>query len=403
MGSPVHLFLWSDVTQPSPFIVGEHTMCGQRVTRLTTAGSLLSLIGSILLFVPYAVGLPSDDSYLAGYAAAILQREFRSSTRSLTVKAGVISMRADDIAGSDRERLVAVLSSIPGVMRVEVLEVEPQAIATSSEQAESPGTGPAANSTLLSVGWLPKGHLFGALLADPRWPHFSAAYTYYIDDREVKNVAAVSFGETFPLYRGNGPIAGQWEVGLQAGVFAIFDLDAESKDLINADYFVAAVAAYRQGGLSVLGRLFHQSSHLGDEFVLRNRANRVNLSYEGVDLKVSYDFPYGFRLYGGGGFLFDQEPSDLEPWLTQVGVEFRSPWTLWNPQTRLVGAVDIKNDQENDWRANVSLRAGVQFDSVQILGRSLQLLLHYFNGYSPNGQFYNRQIQYVGFGAHFHF
>jgi hypothetical protein len=378
-------------------------MRGQRVTRLTTAGSLLSLIGSILLFAPDAVGLPSDDSYLAGYAAAILQREFHSSTRSLTVRAGVISMRADDIAGADRERLVAVLSGMPGVMRVEVLEIEPRGIAASPEEAESPGTDPAAKSALLPVGWLPKGHLFGALLADPRWPHFSAAYTYYIDDREVRNVGTVSFGETFPLYRGNLPISGQWEVGLQAGVFAIFDLDADSKDLINADYFVAALAAYRQGGFSALGRLFHQSSHLGDEFVLRNRVDRVNLSYEGVDLKVSYDFPYGFRLYGGGGFLFDQEPSDLEPWSTQAGVEFRSPWTLWNPQTRLVGAADVKNDQENDWRANVSLRAGVQFDSVQILGRSLQLLLHYFNGYSPNGQFYNRQIQYVGFGAHFHF
>lgn len=378
-------------------------MRGQRLARLTTAGSVLSLIGSILLVVPDAVGLPSDDAYLAGYAAAILEREFHSSSRSLRVEGGVVSVRADDIAGSDRERLVAVLSGIPGAIGVEVLEVEPQGSATSSEQAESPTTGSAAKSTLLPVGWLPKGHLFSALLADPRWPHFSAAYTYYIDDREVRNVGAVSFGETFPLYRGNGPVAGQWEVGIQAGVFAIFDLDAESKDLINADYFVAALAAYKQGGFSALGRLFHQSSHLGDEFVLRNRADRVNLSYEGVDLKVSYDFPYGFRVYGGAGLLFDQEPSDLDPWSTQVGVEFRSPWTLWNPQTRLVGAVDIKNEQENDWRANVSLRAGIQFDSVQILGRSLQLLFEYFNGYSPNGQFYNRQIEYVGLGAHFHF
>ena len=29
------------------------------------------------------------------------------------------------------------------------------------------------------------------------------------------------------------------EVGLQAGVFSIFDLAADSKDLINADYLVA--------------------------------------------------------------------------------------------------------------------------------------------------------------------
>jgi hypothetical protein len=42
----------------------------------------------------------------------------------------------------------------------------------------------------------------------------------------------------------------------------------------------------------------HQSSHLGDEFVLRTRLERVNLSYEGVDLKLSYDLSYGFRICG---------------------------------------------------------------------------------------------------------
>ncbi len=378
-------------------------MGGLRIARLTMVGSLFSLIGSILLSVPYAAGQAPDESYLAGYAAAILEREFHSSARSLKVKDGVITIRADDLAGSDRGRLVAALSGIAGVVRVEVLPVEPQATSSGAEKAESPGTSRPAEARLLPVGWLPTAHLFGPLLADPRWPHFSAAYTYYIDDKELRNVATVSFGETIPLYRGNGPMAGQWEVGMQAGVFAIFDLDAESWDLVNADYFVAALAAYRRGGFSALGRLFHQSSHLGDEFLLRNRANRVNLRYESVDLKLSYDFPYGFRVYGGGGVLFNQEPSDLERWSTQVGVEFRSPWTLWNPQTRLIGAVDVKNDQENDWRANVSLRAGIQFESIQVLGRSLQLLFHYFNGYSPNGQFYNRQIQYIGIGAHFHF
>lgn len=53
---------------------------------------------------------------------------------------------------------------------------------------------------------------------------------------------------------------GQVELGLQAGVFAIFDLEAKSKDLVNADYFVAALAAYRTGNVSALARLFHQSS-----------------------------------------------------------------------------------------------------------------------------------------------
>jgi hypothetical protein len=210
----------------------------------------------------------------------------------------------------------------------------------------------------LPTGILPPGHLFKPLLADPRWPHFSAAYRYATNRRDVRDVAAVSFGETISLFRGNAP-AGQWEFGIQAGVFAVFDLDAESKDLINADYFVAAFGGYRQGAFSALGRVFHQSSHLGDEQLLRDtRLNRINLSYESVDLKLSYDLPLGLRVYGGGGYLFDRDPSSLKPWSAQAGAEFRSPWTLWGGAIRPIAGLDLQSREENNWNVDVSLRAG---------------------------------------------
>lgn len=62
---------------------------------------------------------------------------------------------------------------------------------------------------------------------------------------------------------------------------------------------------------SVFGRIYHQSSHLDDEF------------------------PYGVRLYGGDGSLIHKEPvsRSIE---TQYGVEFRSPWRMdfWSMQLR---------------------------------------------------------------------
>jgi hypothetical protein len=351
----------------------------------------------------------SDDAFVAGYATAVLEREFNVRAPSLRVTEGLVTVTAEDLAGADREEALRRLSSIRGVLRVVVLSAESASPDPASTIALQP---PAADrrtgnvghaSDPLPVGWLPEGHLFSPLLADPRWPHFSASYQYYPDDKNVRSVGAVSFGETIPLYRTVAPMMGQVELGLQAGVFAIFDLEAESKDLVNADYFLAALAAYRTGNVSALARLFHQSAHLGDEFLLRTRVERVNLSYEGVDFKLSYDFPFGFRLYGGGRVLVDPEPSDLKPWATQAGVEFRSPQTFWGGRIRPVAALDVQNHQENGWRADVSARAGIQFESLRVLGRNLQLLVHYFNGYSPNGQFYKQTIEHVGLGVHFHF
>jgi len=40
---------------------------------------------------------------------------------------------------------------------------------------------------------------------------------------------------------------------------------------------------------------------------------------------------------------------------------------------------------------------------VRVLGRNLQLLLHYLNGNSPDGQFYKQKIEYIGLGVHFIF
>ena len=276
----------------------------------------------------------------------------------------------------------------------------------------APATGRAADAAVpqpveakapqkYTIGFLPGDHLFKSLVADPRWPTFSLAYQVYLDDSRLGNVAAVSFGESFILYR-DAIGAARWEAGLQAGVFAIFDLDKPSYDLVNADYIGALMLGYRYGRFSALGRLFHQSSHLGDEYILGNLIQeRVNLSYEAVDLRLSYEF-FGdaVRLIGGAGYIFNREPPSLDPWSLQTGLEIRSPWP--GGRFRPVAAADVQYREENAWAADVSVRAGFEFQ--RWLGsRKLQVLAEYFQGHSPNGQFYKGTIEYFGLGLHFNF
>jgi hypothetical protein len=220
---------------------------------------------------------------------------------------------------------------------------------------------------------------------------------------QLDGVGSATFGETFSFYRFAGPWTSQMEVGLQAGVFSIFDMNSDSHDLVNADYFVAVPISFKKDNFSAMSRIFHQSSHLGDEYLLSGQSGeRVNLSYEGVDLLLSYNLPWGFRLYGGGGYLFHREPSDLEPGIAQSGLEFRSPEAWWGGALRPVAAVDLQYHEENDWDANVSVRAGFQFENPDFISRKLQILLEYYDGSSPNGQFYARDnVEYIGLGFHF--
>ena len=360
--------------------------------RLTIAFAVLVAIG---LTAPGGVAAQTD-AWLEGYAAAVLEREFRLTAPSLTVRNGVIQLNAGDLGTLERDRIVSALTAIRGVVRVDLVE----AGAPPPPLAVGP-TGPPQVLSEWQTGLLPGGTLFKPLIADPRWPHFSAAYQRYINNDQLKDVGAVSFGETFTLFRDKlGPV--WWEVGIQAGVFSVFDIDAESKDLVNADYLAGIPLSARYDDWSAMLRLYHQSSHLGDEFLLRTRTERINLSYEAVDLRFSYEIGDVLRLYGGGGFLFHQDPSDIEPWSVQYGLELTSPWPARDAGWRPIAAVDLQNRQENKWALDASVRAGIQIDGL-LLTRNLQLLLEYFNGHSPNGQFYRNKVEYFGIGTHFHF
>ena len=394
--------------------------------RLAAVSALALGLAVALTAVPAGA---ADDRYVAGYAAAILERQLQLPGRSLAVRDGVLTVDLSGLDAGRRETAIGALSAIPGVVEVRATASPPApgaaappalgggestplratpagAAPPGATAADAPGEGRPTH-----LGILPGGQLFNPLIADPRWPHFSASYQRYLSGGQLQDVGAVSFGETFALYRGAlGP--GFWEVGVQAGVFAVFDMDAESRDLVNADYFGAAIAGFRLERLSALARLAHTSSHLGDEFLLANRIQRVNLSYESVDLKLSYDIgPWlgessevgaPVRLYAGGSYLFHRDPSRLKPWTAQAGVELRSPWTLGGTRIRPIAGADVQMREENGWDPDLSVRAGLQFDGV-LLTRNMQLLLEYFHGHSPNGQFYKQRIDYLGVGVHFHF
>ena len=85
------------------------------------------------------------------------------------------------------------------------------------------------------------------------------------------------------------------------------------------------------------------------------------------------------------------------------GIELQTPWRFWRDSTRLIAALDLQNWEENKWTTAVSVRGGFQFERPLNFMRRISLLLEYYNGHSPNGQFFNRQIEYFGPGLQLDF
>lgn len=258
---------------------------------------------------------------------------------------------------------------------------------------------------------LPRGDVFCPLIADPKGQRSFVTYLHETSDDGDMNIGSVGISDMLGLMRIGGARPGDgFQISIAGSVFAQFDLDISSYDLINADYVIGLPITFRRGGFSTRVRLYHQSSHLGDELLLREddpTFQRENLSYESAELILSVDGG-PFRLYGGGEYLLRRDPSELERSLAHGGIELRPGRRLVRfgsfAGVRFVAAAAVKVSEQQDWDPAVSVRAGLEVDRPRDTdppGRRWGLFFEGYDGPSPYGQFFRREVRSYGVGIHF--
>jgi hypothetical protein len=109
------------------------------------------------------------------------------------------------------------------------------------------------------------------------------------------------------------------------------------------------------------------------------------------------------RLYGGGETLFDRDPADLGQTLLHAGLDWREREVAFRlgdlGGARWVAGLDMKRWQQNDWAAQISAKAGLEFAPIGESGRSgrhWNAMLEFYDGPSPYGQFYPQDVRYWG-------
>ncbi|MBC7897475.1 MAG: DUF1207 domain-containing protein [Cytophagaceae bacterium] len=267
-----------------------------------------------------------------------------------------------------------------------------------------------ATSESKGYAGLPSGDIFCPLMADPKALRSFLSYQRTVgEDDALATIGSVGIADQFGISRWNGSTPGNGvQLSLTGGVFAQFDLGTTSYDLLNADYVVGLPLTLRRDAFSMRLRIYHQSSHLGDEFLLRSTdSGRVNLSFEAAEAIVSFEGPL-LRLYGGGEFLLNKSPDELETYVAHGGAELRPLTSAISLGAaggiRPVAAIDLKSSQEQDWKPSISIRAGIEFERTRGAdppSRRWSLLFESYRGPSPYGQFFAEKIQYFGLGAHF--
>jgi hypothetical protein len=165
-------------------------------------------------------------------------------------------------------------------------------------------------------------------------------------------------------------------------------------EMENADYKISLLLNYRIRRLSLRLRAFHTSSHLADDYILRNNITEPNpgtLNYEQLDLTGSYQFNK-FRLYGGFGLVIT--PNTVrERFSMQTGFLYRKALNSKGNFNFIVGT-DIKLFQQNDYTPNLRTGLGIEFGNAE--STHVGFIFEYYNGHLPYSVLEYEKVNWVG-------
>lgn len=211
--------------------------------------------------------------------------------------------------------------------------------------------------------------------------------------------AEVALGENFPvvmLQGGERPIA----LGLGSQVYARFSLSDPKSALISHDWVVGVNATAVLGRWDLTVELYHESSHLGDEYGDRFGVRRIDWTREVGTVWAGYTRG-GWRFSASTSYVLLDELRLARPGFA-VAVDWggRSPRRAPDGRLRPLAAIYSEANAATDWRVSTSLRAGVVMPS-RSSGREMSVALIAHDGLSTQRQFFRAESRYVGLELRF--
>jgi hypothetical protein len=207
----------------------------------------------------------------------------------------------------------------------------------------------------------------------------------------------VVLGENFPLVSlkgGRQPIV----LGIGSQVYGRFSLTDPKSALISTDWVVGinATAALDRWALTL--ELYHESSHLGDEYGDRFPADRLDWTREVLASWLSYREGV-WRFTAGASYVLDDQLQLPAPG-GSLGLDYhgRSRPGLTG-HVRPIAGVFVQADAATKWRMSTSAKIGVAFATGNSHDISVGIIAH--NGLSTQRQFYRQESQYVGMELRF--
>ncbi|WP_342190181.1 DUF1207 domain-containing protein [Stieleria varia] len=249
-------------------------------------------------------------------------------------------------------------------------------------------------------GWevLPDGLLWHSYLADPHEPRISMVITqnnnadFFWDATLGGRVGLLRYGTSGAL----DPKGWQWD--LEGAVMTRLDLQ-HAEDVESMDYRFGTLITKSEGPWAMKFGYFHISSHVGDEFLVRNPTfTRINYVTESMILGASYKPVDAIRLYGEMANAF-RASDGARRYQFQTGAEF-TPAPNRPGKLMPFAAAHFNFRQAVDYDVSTSVQVGMGYLGPKS-GRRLRFGLHYSDGPTSQYEFFTRRESIAGLGIWF--
>jgi hypothetical protein len=248
-----------------------------------------------------------------------------------------------------------------------------------------------------TIRFLPDSRIFPEIFLDPLECQTSGgSYLLFRKEKDLSLYSTVNLGFTKPFlaWKTNSL---SWECNLGAAVFTQFELIRKEDGsylagLINNDYKISADISMSYNTNIFKLRIFHLSSHIGDDYFLRYQDTVLNdksENYEQVDLTflklygvnywyagigeiyTKYVFRERFSLVGGGLLNFAE-----------------------NKPFNLFASINVKLLAENDFVPDLRTAFGASFNRKS--ESQIRIWLEYYNGQLPYSTLDYGRVNWIG-------
>ena len=192
-------------------------------------------------------------------------------------------------------------------------------------------------SSGLSFTLFPVGDVHPLYMANPHRPTNTILGCFYT----TRSIAFsgnprvwLSAGGRFGLLRvGNtAPGARVWQIGLEAGMDALFDAEHKSENIGWDGNYGLTLTTGSAAPWTLKVAMLHTSAHIGDEHADRTGRTRINYIREELAIGGAYRMGRAWRTYGELGGAYIRGAGEQEPWRLQGGLEYRvRAAALWRP------------------------------------------------------------------------